>query len=357
MSPAVRKRARGVPDPVVWLGDRVRILDQTRLPVEERYLEARTPEAIARAIRTLAVRGAPLLGIAAGYGVALAAATSRARTGPGVLGDVRRAAALLVASRPTAVNIPRAVRRTVDAAGAAGPSPASIRSGALAEAHRIAQEEREACREIGRLGASLIPDGADVLTHCNTGVLATGGIGTAQGVITSAVEAGRSLHVWVGETRPVLQGARLTAWELQRAGVPMTLVADAAAGSLMARGLVSLVVVGADRIAWNGDTANKVGTYQLAILARHHRIPFYVAAPVSTVDLATPDGAAVVVEERDPNEVIRPFGSAFAPAGTVAANPAFDVTPGGSIDAIVTGRGGARPPYRSSLRRLAGGSA
>jgi methylthioribose-1-phosphate isomerase len=206
------------------------------------------------------------------------------------------------------------------------------------------------------LGAELLPEKSNVLTHCNTGALATGGWGTAQGVIVAAHLGGKGIHVWVDETRPVLQGARLTAWELQRFGVPMTLVSDGAAGSLMARGLVDVVVVGADRIAGNGDVANKVGTYSLAVLAAHHRIPFYVAAPISTVDLATPSGEAIVIEERDPREVTQFRGIRLAPEDTPALNPAFDVTPAGLITAIVTERGVLRPPFPSSLRRLARGS-
>jgi methylthioribose-1-phosphate isomerase len=225
------------------------------------------------------------------------------------------------------------------------------------EATRIALEDEASCEVIGRLGGGLLPDKANVLTHCNTGALATGGWGTAQGVIVAAHQAGKQVHVWVDETRPVLQGARLTAWELQRLGVPMTLVPDTAAGTLMASGLVDAVVVGADRIAENGDVANKVGTYQLAVLAVHHRIPFYVAAPFSTVDLQTPTGEAVVIEERDPREVTEPLGAVFAPEGTPARNPAFDVTPAELITAIVTDRGVIRAPFPSSLRRLAKGLA
>jgi methylthioribose-1-phosphate isomerase len=218
----------------------------------------------------------------------------------------------------------------------------------------IALEDEESCAAIGRYGAALIPRGANVLTHCNTGAMATGGDGTAQSVIRAAHEAGKGIHVWVDETRPLLQGARLTAWELQRLGVPMTLVADAAVGSLMARGLVDAVVVGADRIAANGDVANKVGTYPIAVLARVHRIPFYVAAPVSTIDPRTPTGAHIVIEERSPDEVTRPFGVTIAPDGVAAANPAFDVTPARLVTAIVTDRGEVRPPFRSGIRGLLG---
>jgi methylthioribose-1-phosphate isomerase len=347
--------------PVEWAGGAVRILDQRKLPRAERYLRCRGPEDVAEAIRTMAVRGAPLLGIAAAYGMALAARRSQARGPGGVLRDLDRAGRLLKASRPTAANISWAVDRVATAAGRAartstrkGPGGAdAVRRVALDEATRIALEDEASCEAIGRLGAELLPARANVLTHCNTGALATGGWGTAQGVIVAAHRGGKRIHVWVDETRPVLQGARLTAWELQRFEVPMTLVPDSAAGSLMARGLVDAVVVGADRIAGNGDVANKVGTYSLAVLAGHNGIPFYVAAPFSTVDLGTSSGRSVVIEERDPREVTEPLGVPFAPEGTPAFNPAFDVTPAELITALITDLGVVRPPFRSSLRRLA----
>ena len=345
--------------PVEWTDAGLRILDQTELPAEERYLVARTPEEVALAIRRLAVRGAPLLGIAAAYGLALSARGSSARSAAGVVRELDAAGRMLVSSRPTAMNIGWAVERVSAAARAeaAGAPPGARGAGAvrrrvLAEALSIAAEDEASCEAIGRFGSSLVPAGANILTHCNTGALATGGDGTAQGVIAAAHREGKGPHVWVDETRPVLQGARLTAWELQRLGIRMTLVADTAAGSLMARGLVDLVVVGADRIAKNGDTANKVGTYQLAVLARHHGIPFYVAAPVSTVDPGASDGAAIVIEERNPAEVTSPRGVPFAPDGTPAANPAFDVTPAALITAIVTDRGIATAPFGPSLGRL-----
>ncbi|HXF57377.1 MAG TPA: S-methyl-5-thioribose-1-phosphate isomerase [Actinomycetota bacterium] len=344
--------------PVRWRDGTVLILDQRRLPAEERYVEAREPQEVAEAIRAMAVRGAPLIGIAAAYGVALAALRSRARSRAALLEDVEAAGRLLAGARPTAVNLSWAVGRVVGAVRAALPvGLEAMRGAAVAEARAIAREDEEACLAIARLGAELVPAGARILTHCNTGSLATGGCGTAQGVILAAHREGKVAHVWVDETRPLLQGARLTAWELRRLGVPMTLVADTAAGSLMARGLVDLVVVGADRVAANGDVANKVGTYQLAVLARHHRIPFLVAAPVSTLDPATPRGDAIVIEERDPGEVLAPLGVRFAPEGAAAANPAFDVTPARLVTAIVTDRGVAGPPYRSSLRALLEGRA
>jgi methylthioribose-1-phosphate isomerase len=353
---------------VEWADGVVRMLDQRKLPRAERYLVARTPEDVGEAIRSLAVRGAPLLGIAAAYGMALAAYRSKARGPRGVRRDLARAERVLNASRPTAANIRWATGRMVNAAdrtirsAAANDPPGAelVRRVVLEEATRIALEDAESCAAIGRLGAELLPQKANVLTHCNTGALATGGWGTAQGIIVAAHRAGKQIHVWVDETRPVLQGARLTAWELQRFGVPMTLISDAAAGTLMARGLVDAVVVGADRIAENGDVANKVGTYQLAVVADRHRIPFYVAAPFSTVDLDTPSGESVVIEDRDPREITDPLGVPFAPEGTRAFNPAFDVTPAELVTAIVTNRGVIRPPFPSNLERLsrmAGGTA
>jgi methylthioribose-1-phosphate isomerase len=338
---------------VEWADGVLMILDQTRLPHQEVVIEARTVEEVTAAIRTLAVRGAPLLGIAAAYGMALAA-RAPARTAMRTLRELERAATALVGSRPTAVNIAWAVDRVLRSARAAETGGVDrIRQAVTEEAKRIAWEDEASCLAIGRLGADLLPPVGNVLTHCNTGALATGGVGTAQGMIVTAHRGGKRLHVWVGETRPLLQGARLTAWELQRLGVPMTLVADTAAGSLMARGLVDAVVVGADRIAANGDVANKVGTLSLAILARHHRIPFYVAAPMSTIDLSTRDGQEIVIEERDPSEVLSPAGVLVAPSGTPAGNPAFDVTPADLVGAIVTDRGVAMPPLRAALRRLA----
>ena len=318
--------------PLEWTDGCLRILDQTRLPHEEVWLECRRLDQVEDAIRRLAVRGAPALGICAAYGLALAAS----------LGEpLERAAERLIATRPTAVNIAWAVRRV------------SVADDPLAEARAVEREDEEACLAMGEYGAALVPEGTNVLTHCNTGMLCTGGIGTAQGVIWTAHLAGKRVHVWVDETRPLLQGSRLTAWELQRLGVPMTLVPDGAAAALMSRGLVDLVVTGADRIAANGDAANKIGTYSLAVNAAHHGVPFYVVAPASTVDLATATGADIAIEERDAAEVVEPF----APEGTPALNPAFDVTPAALVTAIVTDRGVARAPYPERLRALLGASA
>jgi methylthioribose-1-phosphate isomerase len=343
---------------VEWRGDLVAILDQRALPLREGYLECRSVEDVAEAIRSLAVRGAPVLGITAAFGMALAVTTSTARGTNGLFRELNRAGDLLKATRPTAVNIGWAVDRMLETARgeccSVGSTRQRVHEALVAEALTIEREDREACAAMGRAGAELVPDPADVLTHCNTGSLCTAGIGTAQGVIVAAHGAGRRVHVWVDETRPVWQGARLTAWELQRLGIPMTLVADGAAGSLMAAGKVDLVVVGADRIAANGDVANKVGTYGLAVLAAHHGIPFYVAAPLSTIDRSTPTGADIAIEERDAAEVTAPLGGQVAPPGTPAANPAFDVTPAELITAIVTDAGVLRPPYAETLARVRG---
>jgi methylthioribose-1-phosphate isomerase len=341
--------------PVAWDGGVVRILDQTRLPDREVYLKCRTPEDVADAIRTMAVRGAPALGVATAMGLALAAARSAAKGSRGLVRELEREGRRLVATRPTAVNVAWAADRVLAAVRGLG-SVEEIRRVALEEALRIALEDEQACRAMGALGAELVPAKADILTHCNTGMLCTLGIGTALGVVYAAHEAGKRVHVWVDETRPVLQGSRLTAWELQRVGVPMTLIPDTAPGHLMARGRVDLVIVGADRIAANGDVANKVGTYQLAVLAHHHGIPFYVVAPTSSIDVSTPSGANIRIEERDPREVTEPRGVRFSPQGTPAANPAFDVTPARLVSAMVTERGIVRAPFRRGLRAAVRGA-
>ena len=320
--------------PIKWRDGVLELLDQRRLPDEELWLRCSEPADVAEAIRTLAVRGAPAIGIAAAYGLALAAARGD---------DLGAAASLLGDTRPTAVNLRWALDRTL-----AAPDP-------LEEAHAIAREQLEADRRMGELGAELFAAGDRVLTHCNTGALATGGRGTAAGVLRAAWESGRLEQVWVDETRPLLQGARLTAWELERQGIPYRVVADAGAGSLMARRLVSRVIVGADRIARNGDVANKVGTYTLAVLADRHGIPFYVAAPMSTIDPATASGDAIEIEERDPAEVVELDGRRIAPAGAAAANPAFDVTPAELVTAIVTERGVLGPPLEDAIGAALGG--
>jgi methylthioribose-1-phosphate isomerase len=294
------------------------VLDQRALPEAERWIRCETVEQVADCIRTLAVRGAPAIGLAAAYGMALA--------------DGRDDAAVLLRStRPTAVNLAWAIEQCRGVPDA------------LEVARRLHREQDEADRRLAELGAELLEKGTRALTHCNTGALATGGYGTAGGVLRAAWESGRLAEVWVDETRPLLQGARLTAWELRQAGIPHRVVADSAAGSLMARGLVDRVVVGADRIAANGDVANKVGTYPLAVLAARHGVPFYVAAPLSTIDPAMPDGGAIPIEERDPDEVFE-GGDAF--------NPAFDVTPAELVTAIVTEAGVLEAPYAESIARV-----
>jgi methylthioribose-1-phosphate isomerase len=333
--------------PVLWQGDRLVLLDQRRLPGEEVYIECWTWSEVADAIRTLAVRGAPAIGVAAAFGMALAGLASPARDIDLFLRDLEAAAGGLAATRPTAVNLFWALDRMRRYAQSRRVLPLeTLRAGLVSEAEVILEEDVATNRRLGALGAEFVPAGGRILTHCNAGGLATAGYGTALGIVRGAVEAGRQPFVWVGETRPVLQGARLTAWELARDGIPHAVIADVAAASTMARGEVDLVVVGADRIAVNGDTANKIGTYGLAVLARHHAIPFYVAAPFSTIDLGVPDGSAIPIEERDPREVQEFGGRRIVPAASPARNPAFDVTPAALITAIVTERGVFRGPYR-----------
>jgi len=321
-----------IPPTIEWAGDRVRMIDQRALPGALVFLEASSVDELCAAISSLAVRGAPALGVAGAMGVALASVTGE---------PLAAAAARLVATRPTAVNLAWGVEQALAA------------SDPVACAVALAADDVERNRRLGSLGAPLLPEGARVLTHCNAGALACAGYGTAVGVIRAAWEAGRRLSVWVDETRPVLQGARLTAWELGRLGIPHLVVADVMAGSLMAGGEVDCVVVGADRIAANGDVANKVGTYSLAVLAAYHGVPFYVAAPLSTVDFDCPAGSEIVVERRPPAEVLTVAGVAVAPPGSSAENRAFDVTPASLVTAVVTEAGVARPPFADSLSRLA----
>ncbi len=333
-----------------WLAEgRLRLLDQTALPRAERYVELPDERAVADAIRGMVVRGAPAIGIAGAYGLALAAyRTPQAATRDEALGRLRAARDELASSRPTAANLGWALDRVLGAAAAAN-NAASIARATLDEARRIHREQTEADERMGQLGAALLPDEATVLTHCNTGALATGGRGTALGVVRAAWEQGKRLRVLADETRPRLQGARLTAWELRKLGIPCTVIADGAAGHFLRSGRVDAALVGADRIAANGDVANKVGTYMIALAARAAGVPFYVVAPVSTLDLSTPDGGAIPIEERDPAEVITIDGA----RGVEAANPAFDVTPADLVTAIVTDRDVARPPYAASLEHLA----
>lgn len=304
------------------------------------------------------VRGAPAIGVAAAYGLALAAIHSRAGSGRGLLADLRRAGGLLARARPTAVNLSWAVKRVLSAAAAGAAAGAGagkqneIVAAVLKEARAIEAEDVAANRAIGNFGERLLKKRVTVLTHCNTGALATAGFGTALGIIRAAYRKGKIRRVLVGETRPYLQGARLTAWELKREGIPFTLITDSMAGFFMGRGRVDAVIVGADRITARGDVANKIGTYSLACLAKMHRVPFYVAAPISTIDKTIWEGSRIPIEERSSAEVLYIGNFRLAPPGTCAAHPAFDVTPHSLLSAIITERGVARPPFWAALRRL-----
>jgi methylthioribose-1-phosphate isomerase len=338
-----------------WDDGRVVLLDQTKLPGEEVDLVCSTVDELVDAIRRLVVRGAPAIGVAGAYGVALAAHRTRtaepASFAAAMAGDVAK----LREARPTAVNLAWAVDRQRALLEAMTGCPVEEqRAALLALARRIHAEDEASCREIGRHGAALLPDDATVLTHCNAGALATAGMGTALAVVYAAHEAGKRIRVLSDETRPLLQGARLTAWECRKMGVPVTLLCDNAAGWALSQGKVDRVIVGADRIAANGDAANKIGTYPLAVLAREHGVPFWVAAPFSTIDLSLATGAGIPIEQRSADEVTTPRGLRIAPEGVGALNPAFDVTPNRLIAAIITDRGVAGPPYFESLQRLAG---
>jgi methylthioribose-1-phosphate isomerase len=325
----------------------VRVLDQRRLPEAMVHRDLDDAGAVAEAIRSLQVRGAPLIGIAAAMGLVSELRVVRTAPRPEFLERLTSSAALLGATRPTAVNLRWALHRMCDVAQRTPGDSGALWERLRAEATAIWEEDRAMCRRIGEAGLSLVPDGTTVLTHCNAGALATGGIGTALAPIYLAHEAGRRVHVFVDETRPVLQGARLTAWELEQAGVPCTLIADSVAGSLMRAARVDLVLVGADRIAGNGDFANKIGTYGLAVLARHHGVPLYCCAPSSTIDPAVPDGDAIPIEERSGDEVRMVAGRAIAPLTVAAFNPAFDVTPARYVSAYLTDRGSVQPPFTS----------
>ncbi len=346
-----------------WQDDHPALTDQTRLPFEEVVLHCHSTGEMAEAITSLRVRGAPAIGVAAAYGVAHAAQTAALTYSSPAQHDAFRQTVLdactqLAATRPTAVNLFWAIERMRGLLGAMDAQDApTVAAALLDEAHAIAREDAAACRRMGELGAELITDGMRLLTHCNAGALATAGIGTATAPIFVAHEQGRRLHVFVDETRPLLQGARLTAWELQRAGVPFTLIADNMAAYTMRLGRIDAVFVGADRVAANGDVANKIGTYGVALAAKAHNIPFYVVAPISTVDLDTPDGNAIPIEERRPGEVRSAHGHPLVPDTFPVFNPAFDVTPAGYVTAIITERGIVRAPYREALASLAGRAA
>ncbi len=339
-----------------WRQGRLSLLDQTRLPGEEAWIEMADYAGVVRAIGEMRVRGAPAIGVTAAYAMALAASALKSSPMPVFHASLHRAAADIAAARLTAASLAWAVEQCLGAAAGPGsPAEAAERIAALAE--RLHWEDVASNRAMGQHGAALLGDGVGVLTHCNTGALATAGYGTALGVIRAAWENGKRFAVFATETRPWLQGARLTMWELERLGIPATLIVDSAAASLMRGGEIGTVVVGADRIAANGDVANKIGTYTLALAAAAHEMPFYVAAPTSTIDLATADGAAIPIEERPGDEVTSLAGRAIAPAGASARNPAFDITPAALVAAIVTERGVARAPLDEALRRLATPSA
>ncbi|MEO8189638.1 MAG: S-methyl-5-thioribose-1-phosphate isomerase [Acidobacteriota bacterium] len=334
--------------PLYREGRILRMLDQRLLPGEEAWLTLESPEEIAAAIRDMAVRGAPAIGVAAAYGAAFSLRGSRAAGSPRERFGAARA--LLAASRPTAVNLFAALDRLsarFDALGSC--AEAEVERALVAEADAVAEEDIASCLRIGETGAALLSGGTTVLTHCNAGALATAGYGTALGVIRGAVAQGKAIRVLADETRPFLQGARLTAWELARDGIPVEILTDSMAGHFLSRGEISAVIVGADRIAANGDTANKIGTYSLAVLARENGVPFYVAAPATTLDLACPDGGSIPIEERTSGEVLSIAGHRIAPEGVLARHVAFDVTPARYITAIVTDEGICRPPFGESL--------
>src|SRR5438874_4565213 len=343
------------PQSVQWLtGGTVRLIDQTVLPGRLEYVDCGTVEKLAMCIRTLKVRGAPAIGVAAAYGLCLAAKNSLSSDVAGLLVDLHEAADVLRSTRPTAVNLSWAldeVLRAAEQEAAHSGEYDDVRAAVRAAAERIDRDNREGNRRMGLLGSELLRDGMNVLTHCNTGPLAAGGIGSALGLIYTAHCQGKRLHVWVGETRPLLQGARLTTWELKQWGVPCTLIADNMAASLMAEGRVDAVLVGADRIAANGDTANKVGTYGLAVLADAHKIPLYVAAPTSTFDLSIPNGGGIKIEQRHPDEITHHGEKRYTPEGVAVHNPAFDVTPNRLISAIISESGISRQPYNETLKQ------
>jgi methylthioribose-1-phosphate isomerase len=337
-----------------WQDDVIVMVDQRKLPGQEVYVRCRTAQEVARAIRTMVIRGAPAIGVAAAMGIALGVRRSSAKGTRQLAVDFQKICDMMAATRPTAVNLFWAIdrmKRVFSEAALAGASADEIASRLEAEARRIHDEDVASCRAMGGHGAVVVPDGARVLTHCNAGALATAGYGSALGVVRAAVEQGKRIAVIADETRPFLQGARLTAWELLRDGIQTTVITESMAGPLMRAGDIDLVVVGADRIAANGDTANKIGTYTVAVLAHEHKLPFYVTAPLSTIDLATPDGEHIPIEERDQREVTHLGSSRLTPIGAKIRNPAFDVTPHRYITGIITEKGIIRPPYIQTLKQ------
>jgi methylthioribose-1-phosphate isomerase len=341
-----------------WTDQGVRFIDQTKLPTEETYVTCKTYEQVADAIRTMVVRGAPAIGVAAAMGIALGAQNSKAETVADLKRDLDQICDLIGKTRPTAVNLFWAIRRMREKFERIRIRPiAQIKRELVEESKRMHAEDIAANQAMGRHGAALMPSEGGVLTHCNAGALATAGYGTALGVIRAAVEQGKKIHVYADETRPFLQGSRLTAWELMKDGIPTTVISDNMAGAIMKQRKIGAIVVGADRIAANGDVANKIGTYTVAVLAKENGIPFYVAAPISTVDLACPDGDHIPIEQRNAREVSHIAGKQMTPDGVSIENPAFDVTPAKYITAIVTERGIAREPYLESLQKLAAAEA
>jgi methylthioribose-1-phosphate isomerase len=342
---------------IEWRPDAVVMVDQRKLPTQEIYVHCKTPVEVARAIKTMVIRGAPAIGVAAAMGLALGARKSKAQGTRQLTVEFTKTCDLMAGTRPTAVNLFWAIDRMKRAFAAgvqAGESVAELGNRLEREAGAIHDEDVESCRNMGRFGAEVVPDNARILTHCNAGALATAGYGTALGVVRAAAERGKVVHVYADETRPFLQGARLTAWELVKDNVPTTVIAEGMTGPLMQRRQVDVVVVGADRIAANGDVANKIGTYTVALLANAHQVPFYVAAPRSTIDLATPDGSHIPIEQRPSREMTHVGATRVVPEGADVWNPAFDVTPARLVSGIITEKGIARAPYGESLRALFG---
>ncbi len=336
-----------------WTDSGVRFIDQTKLPTEETYVTCKTHEQVADVIRNMVVRGAPAIGVAAAMGIALGVKNSKATTGAELKPQFDQICDVIGKTRPTSVNLFWAIRRMQEKFEYLRMRPVpQIKQALIEEAQRMHAEDIAANQAMGRHGATLMPASGGVLTHCNAGALATCGYGTALGVIRAAIEQGKKIHVYADETRPFLQGSRLTAWELMKDGIPTTVISDNMAGAMMNQGKIGAIVVGADRIAANGDVANKIGTYTVAVLAKEHSIPFYVAAPFSTIDLDTPDGSKIPIEQRNPREVTHFAGKAVTPEGVEIENPAFDVTPARFVTAIITERGIVRAPYQETLRKL-----
>jgi methylthioribose-1-phosphate isomerase len=337
---------------IEWKDDRVVMIDQRKLPMEEAYVECLTYEDVARAIKEMVIRGAPAIGVAAAMGVALGALKSERKDKGEFLRELEEISMVLSKTRPTAVNLFWALRRMKDVVDKNYEGDIErIKMSLVEEAKRVYEEDVEICKKIGSVGGQLIEDGSVVLTHCNAGSLATADYGTALGVVRNAIERGKRIKVITTETRPFLQGARLTAWELYKDGVPVSLITDGMAGYVMSKGMIDAVIVGADRIASNGDVANKIGTYSLSVLAKVHGIPFYVAAPMSTIDFDCPSGELIPIEERDTKEITHIMGNRIAPEVNVL-NPAFDITPNENISSIITEKGIARAPYTISLKEL-----